>query len=497
VATVVLPIDAEQTEPAPRAGLVGGILGAIRSHPTTWLISAIVVAFVGLGTGAVFTGIAVASNVEVPVVIETEEPIAERELPAEVADSVLLRTCSVADQVSDDRLNKVYISATLIDSSDSVELLARRSGTAVRVGSVMKVYTAAAAIAVLGPDYTLKTQVVDGNVPGTIVLVGRGDATLSALPEGSESYYPGAAKLSDLAAQAIAEYQTAHPDVPITQVILDATYWNPADNWDSSWARSEQTTGYQSEVTALQVDGDRADPTKAVSPRGTDPVATAGAAFLSALRAADPGGVLAETVTTSSGSALSGATLLGEVSSQPVSVLIKQMLLDSDNTLAEVLARVVSKNSGLDGSASSLRSAIPSAVGSFGADTSGMVVADGSGLSANNAVSMTQVAEFMALVWEGNDGLSYVRDGLSLAGVTGSLRNRFGGDNADARGNVYGKTGWITTAYSLAGIVEAKDGSLIAYSVSAVRDGISSDAKDAIDSLVAGFYRCGSNLANY
>ena len=129
--------------------------------------------------------------------------------------------------------------------------------------------------------------------------------------------------------------------------------------------------------------------------------------------------------------------------------------------------------------------------------TSGMVVADGSGLSANNAVSMTQVAEFMALVWEGNDGLSYVRDGLSLAGVTGSLRDRFGGDNADARGNVYGKTGWITTAYSLAGIVEAKDGSLIAYSVSAVRDGISSDAKDAIDSLVAGFYRCGSNLANY
>lgn len=490
---MVLPTDPEAEAPAGR----GGILGIIRAHPTTWLISAIVVLFVGLGTGAVFAGIAVASNVEAPVVIETEEPIAAREVPETVADSVLLRTCSVADLTSDDRLKKLYVSATLLDSAEPVQMLSRRSDTAVRVGSVMKVYTAAAAIAVLGPDYTLTTTVVDGSVPGTIVLVGRGDATLSALPSGTESYYPGAAKISDLAAQALVKYQAAHPDVPITQVILDATYWNPADNWDSSWARSEQTTGYHSEVTALQVDGDRADPTKSVSPRGTDPVATAGEAFVSALRAADPGGVLAEEVTTATGSASSSAAVLGQVSSQKVSVLIKQMLLDSDNTLAEMLARVVSKNSGLDGSASSLRSAIPSAVGSFGADTSGMVVADGSGLSANNAVSMTQVAEFMALVWEGENGLSYVRDGLSLAGVTGSLRDRFSGDNTDARGNVYGKTGWISTAYSLAGIVEASDGSLVAYSISAVRDGITADTKSAIDNLVTGFYRCGSNLANY
>ncbi len=211
------------------------------------------------------------------------------------------------------------------------------------------------------------------------MLVGRGDPTLS---QGGASVYSGAPQLSDLAAQTVANYDARHPvDVPITNVVLDASYWNPADKWDPSWKRSEQTIGYHSEVTALMVDGDRANPAKATSPRSTDPIGRAGAAFVGALAAADTGDVVGS-LTTTSGSALAGAALLGEVKSQPVSTLIAQMLPQSDNTLAEMLARIVSKESGFNGSAASLQQAIPSALSSgYGVDISTMVIRDGSGLS--------------------------------------------------------------------------------------------------------------------
>ena len=59
----------------------------------------------------------------------------------------------------------------------------------------------ASALAVLGPDTRIATTVVAGDAPGSVVLVGGGDLTLSRLPSGQESVYAGAAHLDHLAAQ--------------------------------------------------------------------------------------------------------------------------------------------------------------------------------------------------------------------------------------------------------------------------------------------------------
>jgi D-alanyl-D-alanine carboxypeptidase/D-alanyl-D-alanine-endopeptidase (penicillin-binding protein 4) len=362
---------------------------------------------------------------------------------------------------------------------------------------VLKTLTASAAIAVLGADYQITTKVVDGNSAGSIVLVGRGDATLSAMPAGTESVYAGAPKLSSLAASVISKYSAAHPGEPITQIILDASYWSPSDQWDSSWKRSEQTIGYHSEVTALQVDGDRADPTRQTSPRTTDPIARAGKLFLAALRAADTGGIVAPNATFTTGTAAGGETL-GQVKSQPLRVLIKQMLLNSDNTLAEMLARIVSKESGLGGTAASLQQAIPSALWPEDQETAARVeIKDGSGLSEHNGVPANVMADFMRRVADGTDNLDIVRDALPVAGKSGTLAARFAVDDGAARGHVTAKTGWIDTAYTLSGFVDAKDGTRLTFAFYAIGDGIQPDAKDAIDALVSGVYKCGDDLADY
>lgn len=472
----------------------GGILAAIRKHPTAWLFSAAAVAFVLLGTGAVFAGVAYGST---PVAAPTPEEvqIPPRPQPTAVPTAAILRTCSVTKVSKDPRLMSL---AGAVLRADTGEALWKFHGSsAERTGSVMKVFTGSAAVIQLGADFQITTTVTAGSSPGTIVLIGRGDATLSAMPAGTESVYAGAPKLSTLAAAVIAKYSSAYPGQQITNLVLDASYWNPSDKWDSTWKRSEQTIGYHSEVTALQVDGDRADPTRQTSPRSTDPIGRAGNLFLQALKAADTGGIVANNVAIANGTAAGGATL-ASVKSQPLRVLIKQMMLNSDNTLAEMLARIVSKEAGLGGSAASLQQAIPSALFPDDAATAGrVVIRDGSGLSDENGVPALVMANFMRRVQSGSDNLDIVRDALPVAGKSGTLAARFTGDNAVARGHVTAKTGWIDTAYTLSGFMDAKDGTKLTFAFYAIGPGIQDNAKEALDTLTTAVYKCGDNLANF
>jgi D-alanyl-D-alanine carboxypeptidase/D-alanyl-D-alanine-endopeptidase (penicillin-binding protein 4) len=245
-----------------------------------------------------------------------------------------------------------------------------------------------------------------------------------------------------------------------------------------------------------------APPTRATAPGPPTPHprAPAAAAFVSALSAADTGGVV-DSVTTTTGTALAGAALLGEVRSQPVRTLIGQMLPQSDNTLAEMLARIVSKESGFNGSAASLQQAIPSALtnydtDSYQVDISNLAIRDGSGLSELNGVPSATMAKFMIQVWDGGKNLDIIRSALPVAGKTGTLASRFAGDAAVARGAVTAKTGWIDTAYTLSGMISAGDGTRLTFAFYAVGTGIKDNAKTALDLLTAGVFRCGDNLSN-
>lgn len=480
-------------EPAqPSAG--GGLGELLRKHPRAWLFSALAIAFVLLGTGAVFAGVAYGST-SAAAPAPSETPLPPRPQPSAQPTDAILRTCSVSKLEKDPRFPS--LAAAVVNADTGESLLRYHASSVEPTGSVLKVFTASAAVLALGADYQITTSVIQGSQAGSIVLVGHGDPTLSAMPPGTESVYTGAPKLSTLAAATLAKFSQDNPGQQITSLILDASYWNPSDKWDSTWKRSEQTIGYHSEVTALQVDGDRADPTRQTSPRSTDPIGRAGKAFLQALRDADGSGIVASDVAISTGSA-AGGTKLAQVKSQPVRVLIKQMLLNSDNTLAEMLARIVSKSLGLDGSAASLQQAIPSVLFPDDPTTSAkLVIRDGSGLSEKNGVPATTMAMFMIRVETGAENLDLVRDALPVAGKSGTLASRFTGDNAVLRGNLTAKTGWIDIAYTLSGFMTAKDGTKLTFAFYAIGGGIKDNAKEALDTLATGVYKCGNNLANF
>jgi D-alanyl-D-alanine carboxypeptidase/D-alanyl-D-alanine-endopeptidase (penicillin-binding protein 4) len=105
------------------------------------------------------------------------------------------------------------------------------------------------------------------------------------------------------------------------------------------------------------------------------------------------------------------------------------------------------------------------------------------------------MAKLMQLVHQGQGVFQNIRQALPVSGESGSLAERFKGDNIDAAGHVFAKTGWIKKGYTLAGIIQAKDSTPLVFAVYALGS-VTPEAKTAIDNLVTGFYRCGDQLSN-
>ncbi|SMG13412.1 D-alanyl-D-alanine carboxypeptidase/D-alanyl-D-alanine-endopeptidase [Agreia pratensis] len=480
----------EKPVPEPRPALLSGIVRRARAHPRAFAATAAAAALVVLGGGGLLAGAFVGTpNVETvarvsappsatPTVTSTPTPTPEaRSVPAAVTPAQPVRTCSIAEAASDSRLGT--FSGSVRNATTGEILYDHGGGTYSRTASVMKVLTSAAALAVLGPDYRASTTVVAGTQPGQVVLVGGGDITLAS---GSSNIYPGAASMLDLAAQVTASLG----GTPVTSIVLDSSAF-AGDAWQPSWNRKELFDGWSSEVTALQVDGDRADPSSSQSTRSEDPIGRAGAAFASALGATG--------APISQGVAPAGAATLGTVQSAPVSTMVQDALLRSDNTEAEMLARLTAIAQGSGNTFSALGASTPAALATYGLDTAGLVIVDGSGLSDDNGVSPNFLTALFAKIAAREGNLGIIADGLPVAGESGTLGGRFTGSNSDAAGHVIAKTGWIDTGYTLSGIIQAADGSVLTFAFFALDD-VSDSSKQALDTITAAAYRCGNNLSN-
>lgn len=438
-----------------------------------------------LAAGAFFAGNLTAPHAAPARAAKTATPVptasvAPRSTPDGALAAAKIPTCSIASAASDSRLANFY---GIVERADTGQVLFDRRGEdGERTGSVMKTITSAAAMKVLGGDYRIHTRVVQGSDPSTVVIIGGGDPTLSSLPAGQQSVYPDAPKISDLAAQV----KAAHPG-QISRVIVDTSLFS-GETWDATWPQSERTEGYHAPIEALMMDGGRANPKTVTSPRTATPAMDAGRAFAAYLGGAS----------VAIGTAPQGAKELASVSSQPVSTLIGQMLPNSDNMLAEFLARQVAIKSGAGNTQQSVQKALPDAIAKYGIDTSGMVTIDGSGESPSNRVKPAIVASLMRQVDAKTDGLGAIYDALPVSGKANTTlaSPRFTGDAADARGHVHAKTGWIDSAYTLAGVIDAADGTHLTFAFYAVGDNVTAAAKPALDTLTADAYRCGANLSN-
>jgi serine-type D-Ala-D-Ala carboxypeptidase/endopeptidase (penicillin-binding protein 4) len=322
----------------------------------------------------------------------------------------------------------------VIDVTTGRLLYGHRPTTATTPASITKLATAIAALGTLGPAHRLTTTVVT-TAPGRIVLVGGGDPTLTL--DG----------LADDTAAALKARSTR----TVRLAYDTSSFAGPALH----------PIGYNENlapVTALMVREGRLNATSSgPAERTEDPAGDAAASFAHLLRARG----ITVTGAPAHGSGAGGTRLAAHLS-VPLSALVERMLTNSDNDLAESLARQVARATGRRTDFAGGAAAVRAALVPYGVPLGGAVFADGSGLDHADRLAPQTVARLLALAGAaGHPELRSVLTGLPVAAFTGTLASRFHG--SPGAGLIRGKTGTLTGTNTIAGTTVLADGRLVAF----------------------------------
>jgi D-alanyl-D-alanine carboxypeptidase/D-alanyl-D-alanine-endopeptidase (penicillin-binding protein 4) len=382
------------------------------------------------------------------------------------------------------------------DLASGSVLFARAAGAPATPASSAKLATAVAALSVLGPAARFTTHVAHGPAAGSIVLVGGGDPTLAGgrVPA---SDYPQPATLASLARQT-ARWLRAHGQRSVRLSYDVSLFTGPpmAPGWTTSYV----TTGNVTPITALEVDQGRltrsgkpedADNPGNFRPRSFTPAADAAASFASFLRAR--GIRVHGRVTTATVPA--GAATIARVRSPALSAVVGWMLRESNNVIAEDLARQVALRTGRPASFAGAAAAVTAAAARLGIRR-GIHLVDGSGLSPRDRITPLALAGLVQLAGGRQAALRAAITGMPVAGFSGTLapgQSVFGHFGPAALGTVRAKTGNLTRVVSLTGIVSDTDGRLLAFAFMADRlpRGQLVHAAAVIDAMATALAGCG------
>jgi D-alanyl-D-alanine carboxypeptidase/D-alanyl-D-alanine-endopeptidase (penicillin-binding protein 4) len=170
--------------------------------------------------------------------------------------------------------------------------------------------------------------------------------------------------------------------------------------------------------------------------------------------------------------------------SRPLGALVRDMNKNSSNFMAEMLVKTLGAQfAGPPGTTGSGLDVVRNYVAGLGVDTSGLRLADGSGLSDDDRVPARVLADVLARLWGDFEIGPELVSSLPIGGADGTLDERFGTEGSRRR--VRAKTGRVAGALTLAGYVTNRDGRTLAFVMLANRPRGTIDAMHrAIDRLV-------------
>ncbi|WP_445167348.1 D-alanyl-D-alanine carboxypeptidase/D-alanyl-D-alanine endopeptidase [Mycolicibacterium sp. Dal123E01] len=387
-------------------------------------------------------------------------------------------TAALAVPVADPNLGNV--SGRVTDAKTGKQIWEFRSDVALLPASTNKTLTAGAALLALNRDERVTTTVVAADQtaqPGVVVLVGGGDPILSAAPAGQETWYRGAARISDLADQVRKSGVTA------TAVQVDDSLYSGPD-FAPGWDPADIDGGDIAPMQAVMIDAGRIQPTTVDSARSRTPAMDAGRALAAAL-GVDPAKV------SMAPKAPSGRQL-ASVQSAPLIERLRQMMNASDNVMAESIGREVAKATGRPISFAGAVEAVTNKLSGAGVDMTGAALFDSSGLSVLDRLTAKTLDEVVqAAAGPDQPAMRPLLDVLPIAGGSGTLSDRFlGGDpKASSAGWLRAKTGSLTAINSLAGVVTDDNGRVLTFAF------ISNDGgpmgRVALDNLAGVLRTCG------
>ena len=354
------------------------------------------------------------------------------------------------------------LSLTVVDAQGRA-LFGHASSTPVLPASTQKLAVAGAALAQLGPGYRYTTAVTTTHQPdargvlkGDLVLVGGGDPAL-AQPQfaGIEPDRPRT-PMENL----VTQIKRAGVRRVTGRILGDPTFLanEPvAAGWRNRYFDQLDAT----RISGLTVDAGRrvVDNSGVLQATAAPDPARQAAAVLRRLLI--DRGIKVRGGAASTGQPSAGSSTIATVSSPPMGTLLRYMVQSSDNHLADTIFRTLGAARG-DSTWIGAAGATAEILGPLQLDWSGVVLADGSGLSRANRVSSDFLAQLQARMWQSNLKDQWV-DLLARSGHRGTLKSRFLGTVAES--NVYGKTGSLRDVSALVGTVAGTKGRQLHFAI--------------------------------
>ncbi|MFG6117353.1 D-alanyl-D-alanine carboxypeptidase/D-alanyl-D-alanine-endopeptidase [Halobacillus sp. MO56] len=439
-------------------------------------------------------------------------------------------TASSENEALTDQLNMIMTDEKLegalagvsIRSAETGEVIYEHdAGKRLKPASNMKLLTAAAALEILGPDYTFPTEVLaDGEIKGNklhgdLYLKGKGDPTLleedfdtlaNALKEAGikevkgnviadDSWYDDVRLSEDIswndetnyyAAQVSALTAAPNEDYDAGTVIVEAhpaeTAGEPADvkvvpeNDYVEVINNAKTVPMDQEK---DISIERKHGTNQIIVEGEIPVEgyrsrswvavdePAGLALNLFGKALDKEGIKVKGELSEDSEAPETAELLTSKQSMPLEELLIPFMKLSNNGHAEVLIKEMGKVVHDEGSWEKGLEVVEEFLEETGVDADTMRLRDGSGMSHVNMVPAHEISELLYQV-RGKEWFPAYLASLPVAGnserfVGGTLRYRM--NDTPAEDNVKAKTGSLTGVTSLSGYVTSKDGEELIFAV--------------------------------
>src|SRR5689334_13676249 len=456
--------------------------------------------------------------------------VAQQPKPAPVAPKTLAELqAKISEILAKPELSPAMVGIKVVSLDTGRVLFEDHADKLLRPASNMKLYTVAAALDRLSPDYRFSTSVyastkpdAAGVVHGDLTIYGRGDPSIAARFNNGD-YFKG---IDDLASRIVAAgVKRVEGDI-----VGDESYFI-GPKLGSSWNWEDLTWYYGAEVTPLTAKDDALDlfvkhgsalsqpavittgppdrllkivnnvTTSAKGVRreisiqrglgentitisGTIPLEDRGYTggigishpallFVYMLRSslAQKGVVITGTSRTRD-AADQYQNEIATLQSPPFSVIAAQTLKPSQNLYTELILRTLGKvtppppttiPSTLPQSSEELGlEAVKSFLKTVGIRPESLVLDDGSGLSRNDMITADASVQLLTFMSK-HRYASVFRDALPIAGVDGTLRNRF--KATPAENNLRAKTGSLSSAASLGGYLTTAAGEKLAFSI--------------------------------
>jgi D-alanyl-D-alanine carboxypeptidase/D-alanyl-D-alanine-endopeptidase (penicillin-binding protein 4) len=330
-------------------------------------------------------------------------------------------------------VSQARTAAIVVDLQTGETLFSDHEALPLAPASNEKLAVTYAALEALGPQFRIETDVVgrgeqDGSVwRGQLLLVGQGDPTLSSRG------------LASLASQIRADGITR-----VTGGVLgDESFFDSrrtAPGWKRSFYVNESPP-----LSALTVDRDWY-----AGHISRNPPLSAALLFRAALRRAGVYVVGGAGTGVERGDELPLASL----ESPPLATIVRWMDLQSDNFTAELLLKQLGTELATPGTSASGSTYVMQTLATAGISLAGVRIADGSGLSLLDRVTVRELAGILRAAWADPEIRSTFFAALPVAGRSGTLSDRM--RRPPARGHVVAKTGSTTLASALSGYVKRR-----------------------------------------